>query len=67
MLWLSVVKKTASCWAESLQLLTQALGVQVSLLQALAGGPVPMQALDGRPLQVTPGLMTLLTFRALRF
>ena len=45
--------------AEVLQQLTSALCLQVSLLQALAGGPVPVQALDGRPLQVGLGVDVL--------
>lgn len=40
---------------ELLQHFTGLLCVQVSLLQALAGGPVPVQALGGRPLQVGLG------------
>ena len=40
---------------ERSQQLTRHPAVQVPLLQALAGGPVPLQALDGRPLQVSLG------------
>ena len=44
---------------EVLQQLTGSMCVQVSLLQALAGGLVPVQALDGRQLQVCLGVDVL--------